>query len=830
MKGKMLLVGLLAMTLLLVWECAEKEEEPTIVGPVYTTPPTQPVDADLEHYAGNIASFVEVSDEMDTLLYDLENYLTSGEATAEEVDARIEEIATLNDSRTVFLDSLIATELLLEQAFAPDIGTLGLFSSIAKGIYNAAKATVVNTGRMIRSGYQVLSGQRTLTEVLRDPNSGIPIVSSFAEKLAKHNQQRDEAIIRAIQEGDTHEGNCDWTQIPGSTAEEKIANYRNMPEDDPIKKELRGNVHLWDTEEARRTVETLKEVTKEGIKTIAGGYGAGNIQTEVMTQMIEDEMTPIEEQPKGQIQVSVKEHETSNPVTDHTTLIVKRGQPENHQKIAIVVNPAPEQDYDLPPGTYDFITLSDIYIRWIEEGKTILQDVQDAFTAWMYKIEDYAIITDEIRITPPNPHPGAIAQANIDAISLYGDSLTFTWDVGGNSISSNTGRECRFIAANAGPLTISVTIQDTRGHSITKSIVVEVTAADFDVAWSISNEQIADNNANPGESFQLDVDIINTNDEVMSGTFTAECEGVPISGTGSLTLEPAEEGRVSFNVDIPVGYGEANLDVIIHFEGTVGESQLTLQNSIPLTCDFYIEIDEIPGVATERIQYITGTVANPKLELATISYGYDDNITTEPINLSNGAFNHPVILDATTDTVTYTATISASSGYREATESVQFRAHIPAASLRVTLTWNTGGNDLDLWVTDPNGEACGYSNPHTAIGGQLDTDDVDGYGPENFTLANPIPGDYFVRVHYYSTHRGEDPYGSEPYPTIPHIRIVFNEGTAEEEEYHFSHWLENTGDSWDVTTIHCDESGNLSIGGTAKFIGTFFNYANLPAK
>lgn len=47
--------------------------------------------------------------------------------------------------------------------------------------------------------------------------------------------------------------------------------------------------------------------------------------------------------------------------------------------------------------------------------------------------------------------------------------------------------------------------------------------------------------------------------------------------------------------------------------------------------------------------------------------------------------------------------------------------------IRVTLTWNTSGSDLDLYVEDPNSSTCSYNNKNVGKM-SLDVDDTDGYG------------------------------------------------------------------------------------------------------
>lgn len=69
--------------------------------------------------------------------------------------------------------------------------------------------------------------------------------------------------------------------------------------------------------------------------------------------------------------------------------------------------------------------------------------------------------------------------------------------------------------------------------------------------------------------------------------------------------------------------------------------------------------------------------------------------------------------------------------------------------IRVVLNWNMNDTDIDLWVTDPDGEKCYYSHPNTAIGGHLSHDFTRGLGPEQFMLKKAVKGKYKVEVNYY---------------------------------------------------------------------------------
>lgn len=69
--------------------------------------------------------------------------------------------------------------------------------------------------------------------------------------------------------------------------------------------------------------------------------------------------------------------------------------------------------------------------------------------------------------------------------------------------------------------------------------------------------------------------------------------------------------------------------------------------------------------------------------------------------------------------------------------------------LRVVLSWDADNTDIDLWVTDPNGEKAYYSNALTYQGGAMSRDFTGGYGPEAFSLKNAKPGKYLVQAQFY---------------------------------------------------------------------------------
>ncbi len=73
--------------------------------------------------------------------------------------------------------------------------------------------------------------------------------------------------------------------------------------------------------------------------------------------------------------------------------------------------------------------------------------------------------------------------------------------------------------------------------------------------------------------------------------------------------------------------------------------------------------------------------------------------------------------------------------------------------IRITVSWSSNENDIDLWVVDPNGEKCYYSHSHTSIGAKISRDFTRGYGPEEFSIKKAPRGIYTVYLNYFSDSR-----------------------------------------------------------------------------
>ncbi len=70
--------------------------------------------------------------------------------------------------------------------------------------------------------------------------------------------------------------------------------------------------------------------------------------------------------------------------------------------------------------------------------------------------------------------------------------------------------------------------------------------------------------------------------------------------------------------------------------------------------------------------------------------------------------------------------------------------------VRVVLNWNKDLTDIDLWVTDPDGDRCWYQNTRTKAGGRISQDITQGFGPEQFMLKKAKKGKYKIETNFFA--------------------------------------------------------------------------------
>ncbi|MBN2714319.1 MAG: tetratricopeptide repeat protein [Deltaproteobacteria bacterium] len=115
--------------------------------------------------------------------------------------------------------------------------------------------------------------------------------------------------------------------------------------------------------------------------------------------------------------------------------------------------------------------------------------------------------------------------------------------------------------------------------------------------------------------------------------------------------------------------------------------------------------------------------------------------------------------------------------------------------IKVFLTWDTDGSDVDLWVTNPAGDKIFYSAKQGRFGGELFHDVTTGYGPESFTATAAHTGTYTVQVNYYATNR------SAFREARGEVVIITNEGRAGQKRIVLPYRLFEPGQTVTVAEI-----------------------------
>ncbi|MHC4470510.1 MAG: YfaP family protein [Planctomycetota bacterium] len=168
------------------------------------------------------------------------------------------------------------------------------------------------------------------------------------------------------------------------------------------------------------------------------------------------------------------------------------------------------------------------------------------------------------------------------------------------------------------------------------------------------------------------------------------------------------------------------------------------------------------------------------------------NGVAQSVELTAGLFESEQVLAPGRNAIVALAENAAGVGR----ESVSVLARVPRKDLRVTLTWDTTGSDMDLWLTGPDGEKCYFENPESGFGATLDTDVVGGFGPETITVSRCSPGRYTVNVHYFGDHGAG--------PPLCRIVTVRDEGRSRERRERRSILLRERGEVREVTTFRVE--------------------------
>jgi uncharacterized protein YfaP (DUF2135 family) len=112
---------------------------------------------------------------------------------------------------------------------------------------------------------------------------------------------------------------------------------------------------------------------------------------------------------------------------------------------------------------------------------------------------------------------------------------------------------------------------------------------------------------------------------------------------------------------------------------------------------------------------------------------------------SSGSFDGAVVLSRGENKLQIRSTAPNGQTYVSET----YLIHLGSPDLTATLSWNTNNTDIDLHIFSPSNQHASYQNMMAIPGGAIDRDDTNGFGPEIFTLHDPLPGVYRFNVDSY---------------------------------------------------------------------------------
>lgn len=114
---------------------------------------------------------------------------------------------------------------------------------------------------------------------------------------------------------------------------------------------------------------------------------------------------------------------------------------------------------------------------------------------------------------------------------------------------------------------------------------------------------------------------------------------------------------------------------------------------------------------------------------------------------------------------------------------------VTPARIRIVLGWDDPKAEVDLHVLTPDGQHAFFADPVMSNGGGLDTDSVDGPGPEVFTMTAPLRGAYAVYVNYWGNYGDEgynfDENSNQNDLITTRITLVFEENSVNERRETF---------------------------------------------
>jgi uncharacterized repeat protein (TIGR01451 family) len=235
---------------------------------------------------------------------------------------------------------------------------------------------------------------------------------------------------------------------------------------------------------------------------------------------------------------------------------------------------------------------------------------------------------------------------------------------------------------------------------------------------------------------------------------------------------------------------------------------------------------------------VSGTVNDSAITQGTITI----NGNSHAIAILNGSFETSENINNGENTITVSVT---DSDEVTASDTITVNAEFAPLAIRIELTWDTNGTDVDAHFIRPGSEFgdhpgdCHYNNHNpdwgleevTADNPSLDQDVTTGFGPENITLEQPYEeGIYQYKVHYF--------YDYEHGPTTATVHIWINEVEVwqaskmlvnnEVWDCAYISWPDGVVLEPDISLVKTADVASAEPGDTITYTFTVTNAGNVP--
>lgn len=381
--------------------------------------------------------------------------------------------------------------------------------------------------------------------------------------------------------------------------------------------------------------------------------------------------------------------------------------------------------------------------------------------------EDDAAITDE-------DTPVAVAAPGVlnnDSDPDVGDTLTVTavdtsgtvgaltaWDVDGSFTYDPNGQFEYLQAGGSTTDSFTYTVSDSHGGNDTATVTITISGVnDVPTGISLSSSSVAEN-----QPSGTAVGDFSTTDADTGDTFIYSLEsGEGGDDNASFTIAGSQLQTVaSFDYETKNSY---SIRVRTTDSGTLYYEEafnitVTNVNDPPVAVNDSAITNEGTPVIIDVLDNDSDPDVGDILTVDSVTQGTNGSVA------NNGSYVTYTPDPGFNGTDSFNYTVSDGNG---GTDIATVTVDIPTYGIRIELTWNTGGTDLDAHLIRPSGQYwdipddCHWRNKDpdwglsevTEDNPSLDRDDVNGYGPENITLEQPYEqGIYQYIVHYWSDH------------------------------------------------------------------------------